>query len=115
MSGRGWVIAIAGVAVLSAVAAMALLWTGSAMMAEANAYFAQFDFSTAGPVEIDQPEYDGYAVISTQGYNLALAAVPLLLVTVGAACVLLAVLAQRYDRTHRRAIATDQTEAPAAS
>jgi hypothetical protein len=99
--GRGWVAGIAGIVVLSAAAAMVLLVTGSQLLARADAYFAQFDFSSSSPIEIDQPEYDRYVVISSQGYNLAAAASPFLLCAVAAGCILLAVLAHRYDDARR--------------
>ena len=115
MTGRRWLIAIAGVAVLTAGTAAFLLAVGSAMIAEADLYFAQYDFSTANPVEIDQAEFDIYNALYSKGSTLSTAAGPLLLCALGATLALLAVLSQRYDLTHRRAVAAGQTEAPAAS
>lgn len=101
MTGRRWLLAIAGVALLTAGTAVVLLAVGSAMIADANLYFSQYDFSTAGPVEIDQAEFDVYNALYSKGNTLSAAAGPLLLCALGATLVLLAVLSQRYDHARR--------------
>lgn len=104
---RGWVAALAGVIALTVLSAFAALLAGSAMMAEADAYFGQFDFSDpSGAVVVDQPEYDRYTVLYSSGSTLAGVASPLLLCTMGATVTLLAVLSARRD---------GQAGAPAAS
>jgi hypothetical protein len=105
-AGRGWVVAIAGVSVACAVAAVVLLAIGSAMMAEADAFFGQFDFSQ--PVEIDDDVFLTYNSLYTRGSALATTTAPLLLCTFAGIVTLLAVLAARRD-------ARRQTGAPAAS
>ncbi|MGE3192682.1 MAG: hypothetical protein AB7K08_04345 [Microbacteriaceae bacterium] len=104
---RGWVVALAGVIALTALSAFAVLLAGSAMMAEADAYFGQYDFSDpAGAVVVDQPEFDSYTVLYSTGSTLTGVASPLLLCTIGATVTLLAVLSARRD---------GQAGAPAAS
>ena len=104
---RGWVVALGGVIALTALSAFAVLLAGSAMMAEADAYFGQFDFSDPSyTAAIDQPEYDRYTVLYSTGSTLTGVASPLLLCTMGATVTLLAVLSARRD---------GQAGAPAAS
>jgi hypothetical protein len=107
--GRAWIAGLAGLAgitVLSAVAAVVLLAIGSAMTAEADAYFSQYDFSQA--VEIDETEFELYNGLYIRGSALTATTEPLLFCTVAGVVILLAVLAARRD-------AVGQTGAPAAS
>ena len=81
--------------------------TGAGSTTGAPAYFGQYDFSDpAGAVVVDQPEFDSYTVLYSNGSTLTGVASPLLLCTMGATVTLFAVLSARRD---------GQTGAPAAS
>jgi hypothetical protein len=93
--GRAWIAGLAGITVLSAAAAVVLLAIGSAMTAEADAYFSQYDFSQA--VEIDEDEFQLYNGLYIRGNALAATTEPLLFCTIAGIVILLAVLAARRD------------------
>lgn len=112
--GRGWVTAIAVVVVLCASGAVVLTLVASELVARAEAYFAQFDFASGFPGEIDEVEFKIYNDLYVTASNLMSVANPLLFCTFGAVAVLLAVLAHRFDERGSRA-RTRQAEATAAS
>jgi hypothetical protein len=92
---RGWVAGLPVVVVMCAVGALILTGGASSLLLEADTYFSGIDFATAGPVEIDQAEFDVYNYLAVLANTLMGVVGPLITCALAGLMAWLAVLAWR--------------------